>query len=502
MQYVVPLLSLFFVGCSAFEKDYTGPRVAVIGVDGLSWSHVDPLIAAGKLTAFAQVRNKGASADLQIDSSLSPVSWTTLASGRHPAEHGVADQQERGATFGIDASAVKVKRLWDIASEQGRRTLVAGWWLTSPAYPINGVMISQDAQTRWPADLSFPPTNPLDPAPELLPEMVRLGITYSMGREVSPLLDQATPGFDLVMLPYYPWDAAMHQIYVSYQVGCDPSKLASAPADVQPRLSSACAIGSETLRIADLLLQRALRYVGDDGYVVLISDHGHRRAQTPVRRIAINRKVLDGGQGTIERGTLQIGGSQIFISEQRQQSHASDIHLYYQLTTPRLQIVGPEAPAIQSRLLSLTDAAGRPMFTAAADGSLGISDAIITFADQVLGQYISDSYSVFVNTGEHGMQDPGIFGVYGPGVKAGPLSSKVETVDITPTALWLLGMPVAEDMDGKVVTDAFNSAHISAHPIARIPTWEDGTRPWATPGNSTNLTDAERERLKVLGYIQ
>ncbi len=109
-------------------------------------------------------------------------------------------------------------------------------------------------------------------------------------------------------------------------------------------------------------------------------------------------------------------------------------------------------------------------------------------------------FSVFVNSGYHRVEDQGIFAVLGPDVAPGPLETPVASVDVTPTALWLLGLPAGEDMAGRPVTTALTDRGNRRNPVRFVPSHEDGTRPWAT-GATPTVTPEALERMKALGYV-
>jgi hypothetical protein len=45
-------------------------------------------------------------------------------------------------------------------------------------------------------------------------------------------------------------------------------------------------------------------------------------------------------------------------------------------------------------------------------------------------------------------------------------------VDVTPTILYFLGLPIGRDMDGYARTDLFQPSFTAEHPITSIPTYE------------------------------
>ncbi|MEE9292025.1 MAG: alkaline phosphatase family protein [Acidobacteriota bacterium] len=60
----------------------------------------------------------------------------------------------------------------------------------------------------------------------------------------------------------------------------------------------------------------------------------------------------------------------------------------------------------------------------------------------------------------------------GPNLKAGETFGKGSIIDIAPTALYALELPIASDMDGRLLTEAFTPRYIARHPVTVIGTYE------------------------------
>jgi tetratricopeptide (TPR) repeat protein len=145
-----------------------GARVAVFGIDAGDWAVIDPLIARGHLPAFAQLERVAATGVLKADAPLlSPLIWTTMATGRRPEDHGVLDflvDAPGGAVAPVNGGSRRVKAMWEIWSKAGRSVLVTGWWATWPADRVQGTIVSDRVAVphlRLPetshAGLVFPP---------------------------------------------------------------------------------------------------------------------------------------------------------------------------------------------------------------------------------------------------------------------------------------------------------------------------------------------------------
>ncbi len=64
-----------------------------------------------------------------------------------------------------------------------------------------------------------------------------------------------------------------------------------------------------------------------------------------------------------------------------------------------------------------------------------------------------------------------------------------------------MGLPVAEDMDGRVLDEVIRGDHLERHPVSTIPSYEPMVgRDRAEIGSA--MDDSIREQLRSLGYIE
>ncbi|WP_412068041.1 alkaline phosphatase family protein [Rubrivirga sp. IMCC43871] len=152
-----------------------------------------------------------------------------------------------------------------------------------------------------------------------------------------------------------------------------------------------------------------------------------------------------------------------------------------------------------------------------------VIEGIYRFHDMMLGRLLAlvDDDTAVVLVSDHGFEsgprripeipdepagpaaehrDFGVFVAAGPGICSGEQVYGASLLDVTPTLLTILGLPVGDDMDGRVLTPVFKHEDI----VERIPSWEDiagdaarldadASDPWAD--------QAAMDQLIALGYV-
>ena len=118
-----------------------------LGWDGLDWDLLDRLVAEGRMPNWKRLTAGGYSARLKsFMPVLSPVVWTTIATGVGPDVHRVLDFQEidsaSGSRLPISGNSRAVPAIWNVASASGRSVGVVGWWATHPAEEVSGFFVS------------------------------------------------------------------------------------------------------------------------------------------------------------------------------------------------------------------------------------------------------------------------------------------------------------------------------------------------------------------------
>lgn len=137
-------------------------KVLVIGWDAADWKIVNSLIDRGQMPNTASLIEKGTMGNLAtLHPVLSPMLWTTIATGKRPFKHGVLGFSEPTpdgcSVQPISQWSRKTKAIWNILNQEGLKSHVIGWWPSHPVEAIDGVMVSNHYHTALgPPDQPWP----------------------------------------------------------------------------------------------------------------------------------------------------------------------------------------------------------------------------------------------------------------------------------------------------------------------------------------------------------
>jgi len=418
-------VALVAVSCSRATKPDNGARVMVIGIDGGTWSMIEPMMEAGELPNIKKLYDAGVHGILESRPPiLSPVVWTTIFSGFGFQKHGVKDWKTSQSTNR------RVNAIWEIFRDEKKRVDVFNVPATWPPDAIPGVMLS-----------GFPLS----------------GATY--GGNTGDLLTKDK--------------LANGKLSVAYKDSVDTIRETVSRLPV--RTWSPWIDTKVASRPAFRGALRVFRLNEDDTYVTpqYRLDDGLVASEPKKLRTEISKKL---GEPYIPEGpgwskwaepyapeVLYDHLEQIFVNQSRaaQMYAGGDWKLFLYVMTFVDRISHPywayshpsEYPGIDLEKAKKYEHA--------------VPDAYRR-SDEWLGRILSEvkgqqPYVIIVS--DHGFQasrdpekqigthDPdGIYLVSGPGIqpKAG---NPTFIEDVTPTILYLMGMPVGQDMDGNVFPD-------------------------------------------------
>jgi predicted AlkP superfamily phosphohydrolase/phosphomutase/tetratricopeptide (TPR) repeat protein len=174
-------------------------KVLLIGWDAADWKVAAPMMDAGEMPNLTKLVQGGVMGNLStLFPVLSPMLWTSIATGKRAHKHGIHGFSEpdpgSGGVRPITNLSRKVKAIWNILNQNGKKSNVVGWWPSNPAEPINGVMISNLYQAATIRKDGVWPMRPGTVHPERLIEPLkefRIRPTEIEGEQLLPFVPKA-----------------------------------------------------------------------------------------------------------------------------------------------------------------------------------------------------------------------------------------------------------------------------------------------------------------------
>lgn len=429
-------------GTTGSDADRRTSRVVLFGIDGADWAVINPLIEAGRLPNIARVVRDGASGTLlSMEPSASPSLWTTIATGVSPDRHGIHNFVVPAGAAGGGATAPAAWGGAAVKPVTSTMRQAPAFWNILGRYDRRVGVVGW--LVTWPAE----PVNGF-----IVSTYLPYVYNWSTGR---PLKGTLVEG-----IPHQTFPEGLVDEVAPYKVrpeDIDPATLARYfdPAAVQ-RLQPAdreCVTGFRWSLACDETFRRIGR---------------HLFARYPVDLFAV-----------------YFGGADV----------AS--HRFWKFAHPDAMPYGvrPEdAPVLA-----------------------GVIDAYYAHLDEALGEYLGDlgPDDTLVVLSDHGFQpvwDParpdtsghhrleGVIALTGRGIARGARLPDARLVDVLPTVLRLLDLPIARNLEGRAIAEAFDPAFLVAHPERTVDDYGDAAAP---PGPAaSDLDENVLERLRSLGYIR
>ena len=133
----------------AFAVHDTKVKILLVGIDGATLRLIRPFADGGLLPTFADLLERGSAAPLlSVAPMYSPALWTEIFTGRPREEHGIeyftvaqgegADERQRL----VASHDRRTLALWNLLGPAGKRGTTIGFWATWPAEPVADVMVS------------------------------------------------------------------------------------------------------------------------------------------------------------------------------------------------------------------------------------------------------------------------------------------------------------------------------------------------------------------------
>ncbi|RLD55903.1 MAG: hypothetical protein DRJ05_12165, partial [Bacteroidetes bacterium] len=285
----------------------TAKKVLLIGWDAADWKVINPLMDKGEMPTLEKLVNNGVMGNLAtLDPPLSPMLWTSIATGKRADKHGVLGftepNKKTGGVGPVLSTSRKVKAIWNILTQHNLKTHVIGWWPGHPAEPINGISISNFYQrAKAPMDKPWP-MMPGTVHPEKMNELFaslrihpdelteahilpfvpkageidqekdkRIGMLSKIIADCSTIHSATTyvmenEEWDFLAVYYDAIDHFCHGFMKFH-----PPQLKGIPDDLFDQYKDIVTAG---YKFHDMMLERLINLAGPDTTVILVSDHG------------------------------------------------------------------------------------------------------------------------------------------------------------------------------------------------------------------------------------
>lgn len=282
-------------------------KIILIGLDAADWKVLSPMVDEGLLPAFQKIIEEGTSGNIMtLDPPLSPMLWTSIATGKRADKHGILGFLEldptSGAVRNISSGSRKTRTLWNIFHYHGYRQIVVNWWPSHPVEPIRGYMVSNHFKTpvMRPGEYWKVPTYSVHPK-EMVAELSSLRIHPAelTDQHILPFIPQAgkikqeeTNSLD-ALAKIIAENSTVHAI-TTYLMDKEPWDFIAVYFDLIDHLGHGFmkfhpprhpAISEEDFelykdvvrsgyRFFDMMLEQYLKRMDEDTLLILVSDHG------------------------------------------------------------------------------------------------------------------------------------------------------------------------------------------------------------------------------------
>lgn len=416
-------------------------RIVALGYDGASWRLLQPLLDAGQLPNLKRIMDEGAHGNLSSirhrGQFKSPVIWTSIFTGQKPQDHGILD-------YTVLRMKPSLTGFYPVPYTSEMRRASALWNILSDA----GItVVFSGLWSTWPAE-------PVDGA------IVSDNFVYSGWHSPKSRMDAGQT--------VYP--PAMHKPLIRH-------------------LKSGINLDAEISSITGVPIK-----ILEDGNNVWDTLHP-TYADNPGRlRLAY---LLD---KTYIESAIMLDDSMnpdfLFIYLE-----GMDMVQHYFWGAHRPQDFPPgDAP---------------PGFS---QDYGGVIEGFARYYDNLLGDFMKDGYgnTTFIILSDHGLEPikkrgeffrqrmiyadhslQGIFAASGPDIKKGVVEG-MSVLDVTPTILYYMGLPVSRDMDGNITYDLFTHDFNTKNQCRAVDSYP---RREKTRAGQDDGRQAMMEKLRSLGYI-
>jgi len=286
-------------------------KLLLVGWNAADWQMLHPLIDSGRMPHLKRLVDFGTIGNLQtLQPVLSPILWTSVATGKRAYLHGVhgfVEPTPDGTALRPTASSTRqCKALWNILAQSGKRCQALNWYASHPAENVNGVCVSQlfpvapasATPDAWPpqaeavhppeltedlADLRFHPAEvTAQMLQQFIPEAAQLDqrdpevqrLLHSLAHRLAECI--SVHALTTAVMEEHDWDFCTAHYDTIGRIGHDfmvfhPPRMDGVRPDLYEPLQG---VMNAVYEFHDQMLGRLLELAGPDAHVMIVSDHG------------------------------------------------------------------------------------------------------------------------------------------------------------------------------------------------------------------------------------
>ncbi len=534
-------------------------RTVLIGLDGATFTVLNPLMANGVMPFLKEFMASGGRGELlSVNPPITPSAWTSLATGKSPGNHGIFDffyfesPTSRYVRF-LNSRNIACETIWSLISHQGLRVTSLNFPVMMPTRPVSGFVIPGWVPARHIRRGCYPPRLldrfqelpdfngdelAIDPAIERVAlidcpeEEYAEWIRHHIRRDqqwfrVMTHLMKEEP-CHLTAIVFDGVDKLQHRFWHYLHPACVPETLS--PLEEQNRQ-----LCLDYFRNVDEFIAEIVRLAGPEAHTVIASDHGfgptvevfylntwlHQNGylewtdaigtaqdeegtQDPLVILPRNYvRTLDWSRTKAHAITASSNAIHISVAGKRGKEGIppEDYYRFRQELIDKLLAFKDPAngEAVVTRVWTREELFKGTQMEMAPDLTLDLRDR--GFISTLRSEEVFKPRPKTIGT----HHPEGVLVVAGPGVQPGWIPQR-SILDVPSLLLYTLGLPIPEDFEGELPVSLFDPGFLGSHPV-RI---GEPTRAPAkqTPRKMEEVDETEEdqaaiaERLRALGYLE
>lgn len=455
---VMILSAVFFVegykpkpfDAEKYERVMTGHEVSVIGLDALSWDIIDPMMKMGYLPNLSRLKRHGSWGDIStLTPTKSDVIWTSIATGKKPVKHDIKSFFEYHFKLVGTPLEILPKNLFMMmfmnlkllrveTVKAERRTAAPIWNITG-----NEPSIGTIAVNWW---SSIPP--------DVINGLVFTNYIYYQ-----------KAGYDKDLQTDVTYPSSYSELSSSFKIKDD---------DVVEEFVTGVPRTETGRFIYKLIKDRIYR---EDEFYFKVGKY-------------FFRKYSPSAFFFYHNGTDPVAHNffKYYKAKSEKDIPKDELEIFCETMERYYDYVDSKIPDF------LNDPDGNRIFVFLSDHGMVTTPLMM----RLYRNYIVKNPYLY---GYHDDAINGFLIMAGSDIKEDQHLDSANVCDITPTILYMLGYPIAEDMDGRVLTDAVSGDFLGKYRIKSVESYDRLNRIKGIE-HKKSIGDKEAvEKLKSLGYL-